>query len=79
MPANFDLQTTGLRLRRALPSDPVKFSVEILDTWNMTTTRVPGEFAAGAKPGFAAGDQEGLNVPLPGRPYLAVRIKQVKE
>jgi len=43
-----------------LPKDR-KFRLEVIDAWNMTVTPVSGEFSGRAE------------IPLPGRPYVAVR------
>lgn len=43
--------------------DTHTYHAEVIDTWNMTTTPVEGEFRGR------------FDVPLPGRPYLAVRLR----
>lgn len=47
-----------------LPKD-IKFRIEVIDAWNMTITPVAGEFSGRAE------------IPLPGRPYIAVRAKAI--
>jgi hypothetical protein len=44
-----------------------EYKAEVIDTWNMTITPVSGTFR-GKKP-----------VPLPGRPYMAVRLQKVTD
>jgi Domain of unknown function (DUF5605)/Domain of unknown function (DUF5060)/Protein of unknown function (DUF4038) len=44
-----------------------EFRAEILDTWEMTITPVEGVF------------HNQLTIPLPGKPYLAVRIEKITE
>ena len=44
--------------------DGVKFRIEVIDTWNMTITAVDGSFS-----GFT-------EIKMPGRPWMAVRIKR---
>jgi hypothetical protein len=44
-----------------------EYKVEIIDTWNMTITPIEGTFT-GKKP-----------IPLPGKPYLALRIQKVTQ
>ncbi|MDR3457431.1 MAG: DUF5605 domain-containing protein [Verrucomicrobiae bacterium] len=61
------------------PADGMKFTVEVLDTWNMTVTPVSGVFTLQKKDGYFYGDKDGRVVELPGRPYMAVRIKRVRE
>ena len=45
-----------------LPVD-TRYTVEIIDTWNMTITAAPGEF------------ENALAIELPGKPFIAVRIR----
>lgn len=53
------------KARLYLPKD-VKFRLEVIDAWNMTITPVEGEFS-------------GLTeIPLPGKPYIAVRAARMK-
>ena len=42
-----------------------KYQVEIIDTWNMTVTPLEGVYEGPTE------------IPLPGRPYLALRIRPV--
>ena len=66
----FELPSRGL-------AEGVEFSVEVLDTWNMTVTPVGGVFrvvAAGRYRYHAEGHRK---VPLPGRPYMAMRIQRI--
>ena len=63
-------------LPRAGLAAGMKFHVEIIDTWNMTITPVPGEFTiiADATYRYRA---EGLpTIALPGREYMALRIRR---
>jgi len=62
-----------------LPADGMKFSVEVLDTWNMTVTPVDGVFTLKKKDNYYYADKDGRNVSLPGKPYMAIRIKRIKE
>jgi len=61
------------------PADGMKFIAEVLDTWNMTVTPVDGAFTLEKKDNYYYADKDGRSVPLPGRPYMAIRIKRVKE
>ena len=65
----FELDRAGL-------ADGMKFTVEVIDTWNMTITPVDGTFDVKRKDGYVFEDQDHRSVPLPGRPYLALRIKR---
>ncbi len=58
--------------------DEIRFTAEVLDTWNMTVTPVPGTFTLGKKSDYFHGDKEGRSIELPGRPDMAIRIKRVK-
>jgi len=53
------------RARLYLP-DNVKFRLEVIDAWNMTVTQVQGEYSGMTE------------IPLPGRPYMAVRARAVR-
>jgi hypothetical protein len=78
-PTNWDFQIPKPPLGKLQSADGMKFSVEVLDTWNMTVTPVAGEFTLKKKDGYSYADRDGRNVPLPGKPYIAIRIKRVKE
>jgi len=52
------------KARLYLP-EKIKFTLEIIDAWNMTITPVPGEFSGMTE------------IPLPGIPYVAVRARAV--
>jgi hypothetical protein len=57
----------------------MKFTAEILDTWNMTITPVDGVFTLKKKDNYYFADKDGRSIDLPGKPYIALRIKRVKE
>ncbi len=57
--------------------DGMRFKVDVLDTWNMTVTPVEGEFVTKKKDSYHFVDANGRAVPLPGKPYIAVRIRRV--
>ena len=61
------------------PADGMKFTAEVLDTWNMIVTPVDGVFTLNKKDGYFHADKDGRSIPLPGKPYMAIRIKRVKE
>ena len=58
-------------------ADGLKFTVEMLDTWNMTVTPVPGEFTLKKKDNYSFADKDGRAIPLPGKPYQAIRLKVI--
>ena len=55
-----------------------RFKVEILDTWNMTVTECPVVFETGAPANYRIFDKKNRRVRLPGKPYLLLRITEVK-
>ena len=79
-PTNWDFVLPKPPLAKDHPAaDGMRFKVEVLDTWDMTITAVPGEFTLKKRDNYSYGDQDGRSVPLPGKPYMAIRIKRVKE
>ena len=54
----------------------MKFTVEVLDTWNMTVTPVDGAFVVKKKTNYLFADERARVIPLPGKPYLALRIRR---
>jgi Domain of unknown function (DUF5060)/Protein of unknown function (DUF4038)/Domain of unknown function (DUF5605) len=65
----FVLYKTGL-------SDGMKFKAEVIDTWSMTTVQVDGVFEVKKRDDYVFADKNGREVPLPGRPYMAIRIQR---
>ncbi len=57
----------------------LKFKAEILDTWNMTTTPVEGVFTTQKKGEYLFEDKDRRAIALPGKPYVALRIKRMME
>ncbi|WP_217491458.1 DUF5060 domain-containing protein [Polaribacter reichenbachii] len=56
----------------------VKFKVEIIDTWDMTITKVPGVFETQkVKDNYRLYDKELKEVRLPYKPYIALRITEI--
>ena len=55
----------------------MRFAAEVLDTWNMTVTPVEGPFEVAATTVYRYGSVDGRSIPLPGLPYLAVRLRRV--
>jgi hypothetical protein len=45
----------------------------------MTVTPVPGEFIVRKKTDYLFADQDGRSITLPGKPYIAIRIKREHE
>jgi hypothetical protein len=59
-------------------ADGLKFTVDVLDTWNMTVTRVPGDFTLKKRDDDSYADKDGRGIELPGKPYLAIRVNGLK-
>ena len=78
-PTNWDFQIPKPPLGRLQSADGMKFTVDVLDTWNTTVTHLPGEFTLKKKDNYFYGDKDGRNVSLPGKPYMAIRVKRVSE
>jgi hypothetical protein len=77
-PTNWVFQLPKPPLGKLQSADGLKFTVEVLDTWNMTVTPVPGIFPLKKKDNYTFADADGRNIPLPGNPYMAIRIKRVE-
>jgi hypothetical protein len=58
-------------------SDGAAFQVDLLDTWNMTVTPLPGTFTVKKLDAYTFADDQGRAVSLPGQPWLALRIRRV--
>jgi hypothetical protein len=67
----FELFRTGLE-------DGMKFTVEIIDTWNMTITPIEGFFETKKHDAYVFWDKDGRVVQLPSKPYIALRIQKKK-
>jgi len=55
----------------------MQFKAEVLDTWDMTVSPVPGTFTLQPKTDYGYADKDGRVIELPEKPYLAIRIKRV--
>ena len=60
-------------------ADGLKFKVDVIDTWAMTITTVEGEFVTKKKDNYHFIDEKGRAVTLPGKPYMAVRIRRIPD
>ncbi|GGN17725.1 DUF5605 domain-containing protein [Streptomyces fuscichromogenes] len=81
LPSDWDVPTGGVEgryhltyfgfgqpRRRTFAMAPgIRYEAEVIDTWNMTVTRLPGTY-------------EGVfTLPLPARPYIAVRLRACED
>jgi hypothetical protein len=64
-------------LYRAGLADGMKFTVEVIDAWNMTIVPAEGVFEVVRRDNYTYADKAGRKVPLPGKPYTALRIRRV--
>jgi hypothetical protein len=64
-------------LPRAGVIDGQQYHVDVLDTWAMTITPVDGVFTTKRQDSYTFVDAKGRAVTLPGKPYLALRIRRV--
>jgi Domain of unknown function (DUF5060)/Domain of unknown function (DUF5605)/Protein of unknown function (DUF4038) len=78
-PTSWRFQLPKPPLGKLQDGDGMKFKVEILDTWNMTITPVKGVFTLEKINNYYFGDKDGRSIRLPGKPYIALRIKRVDE
>jgi hypothetical protein len=67
----------------ALPDREMKeglrFRVEVLDTWTMTVTPVEGVVTVKRANDYIMVADDERSIPLPGRPYMAIRITRVAD
>jgi hypothetical protein len=57
----------------------MKFRAEVLDTWNMTTSPVPGILTLRKQTDYFYADKDRKKIALSGRPYIAIRMKRVEK
>lgn len=66
-------------LHQAELANGMQFTVEVIGTWNMTITPAGGVFEVNKKDNYTYIDREGRSVPLPGKPYMSLRIRRVNK
>ena len=64
-------------LPKAELAEGMRFEVDVLDTWEMTVTPVPGEFEIVADHRYRYHAKGLPKVKLPGKPWIALRITRV--
>jgi hypothetical protein len=52
---------------------------DVLDTWNMTVTPVEGAFTLRPRDRYTYACPDRPRVPLPGKPYMAIRLRRVPD
>lgn len=60
------------------PSANRKFQIELIDTWDMTVTKLPDVFEIAEPVGYRIFDKNRKKIRLPMKPYLALRITEVR-
>jgi hypothetical protein len=77
-PTNWDFEIPKPPAGDLQIADGAKFTVDVLDTWNMTLTRVPDAFTLKQRDDGTYADKEGRSIALPGKPYMAIRLRRFK-
>lgn len=73
----FNLPRKNADYAKPKPGD--KYTVEIIDTWNMTIKQIADTFQVGKDIDYRVYDQQLRKVRLPKTPYIMLRIKKVTE
>lgn len=55
----------------------MRFKAEIIDTWNMKVSAVPGEFKIIADTTYDYHDANRRSIKLPGKPFMAIRLRRI--
>jgi hypothetical protein len=77
-PTNWNFEIPKPPLGKLQSADGMQFTAEVLDTWNMTIAPADGVFTLKKKDNYFYADKDGRSISLPGRPYMAIRIKRIK-
>jgi hypothetical protein len=56
--------------------DGMQFTADVIDTWNMTITPTGKTFTIKKLDSYRFADEKGDSISLPGRPYMAIRIRR---
>ena len=59
------------------PKEGTRYTVEIIDTWNMTVQLYPQTFQIGSPNNYRFYDKDKMKIPLPNKPYIALRITEI--
>jgi hypothetical protein len=60
-------------------AEGIELTAEVLDTWNISVTAVPGTITLSGRTDNFLGDKDGRSIALPGKPHMAIRVKRLKE
>lgn len=64
-----------VQIYRLALEDGMQFQADVIDTWNMTITPVDEPFTLKKLDRYSFGDRDGREVKLPGKPYMAIRLR----
>jgi hypothetical protein len=64
-------------LPRAALKTGMRCKADVLDAWDMSATPAAGDFVIKADQGYRYRAEGDRRIPLPGKPYIAVRIRRV--
>jgi hypothetical protein len=78
-PTRWEFKVPKASRGKGQPSEGMKFTAEVLDTWNMAVMAVPGAFTLAGRTDSFLGDKDGRSIELPGQPYMAIRVKRLRE
>ncbi len=67
----------GFALPKSGLTEGVRFTAEVLDTWNMSITSIEGTFTTKKLDNYIFVDTAGRKIPLPGLPWQAIRLRRV--
>ena len=70
--------TWDVDLPRSGLDEVITLQADLIDTWNMTIDRVPGTFKMKADGRYRIKADPPARIPMPGKPYQAIRLKAVK-
>jgi hypothetical protein len=56
---------------------PMTLSIDVLDTWNMTVSKYPDPVTVKSDGAYRLTSQPAVTLPLPGKPYQAIRLKVI--
>lgn len=56
-------------------TEGMEFKADVIDTWGMTVTPVPGVIVTKKADRYQFTDRSGQAIALPGRKYMAVRLR----
>ncbi len=66
-------------LPKSSMADGMKFKAEVIDTWNMTITPLTLTFETKKKDDYTFSDKNQSTIPLPNKPYMAIRITRIPD